>query len=171
MIHVYYGEGKGKTTAAVGLALRAAGNGLSVVLVQFLKGRVSGEITLLRQQPMVTVLRGKEGGKFSFQMDEQQRQAARSLHEANLAEALRLVQADACDLLVLDEALGALACGLLPEQPLRQLLEVPPPGLEIVLTGRPAPDFVLQQADYITEMKCRRHPYTQGVAARKGIEY
>jgi len=171
MIHLYHGDGKGKTTAAMGLALRAAGSGLNVVIVQFLKGRESGEIELLDAMPDVTVLRGKNGCKFSAQMDPGERRAATAIHEENLQEALALAYSGACDMLILDEALGALSTGLLGVETVRGIVTNPPPGLELVLTGRKPPAFITDAADYITEMRCIRHPYTKGVAARRGIEW
>lgn len=171
MIHLYHGDGKGKTTAAMGLALRAAGSGLNVVIVQFLKGRESGEINLLGAMPNVTVLRGKNSFKFSFQMDSGERQAAAEAHEENLQEALELAYSGACDVLILDEALGALSTGLLGAELVRGLVINPLPGLELILTGRKPPEFIMDAADYITEMRCIRHPYTKGVDARRGIEW
>ena len=99
LLHLYYGDGKGKTTAAMGLALRALGSGKRVVIVQFLKGGQSGEIPLLEQLG-ATVYRGKAGQKFVFQMNEAEKAATRTLQNQNLAAAL----AQPCDLLVLDEA-------------------------------------------------------------------
>ncbi len=171
MIHLYCGEGKGKTTAAMGLALRAAGQGLPVVIVQFLKGRVSGEISLLQNLPGVQVLRGKNSLKFSFQMDEGEKKLAKQAHEENLAEALRLTKQNPGGLLVLDEALGALSAGLLCEDTVTSLLAECPKETELVFTGRNPAPFLLERADYITEMKNIRHPFEKGTAARKGIEY
>ena len=103
LLHLYYGDGKGKTTAAMGLALRALGSGKRVVIVQFLKGGQSGEIPLLEQLGAV-VYRGKAGQKFVFQMNEAEKAATRALQNKNLAAAL----AQPCDLLVLDEATSGL---------------------------------------------------------------
>ena len=99
LLHLYYGDGKGKTTAAMGLALRALGSGKRVVIVQFLKGGQSGEIPLLERLG-ATVYRGKAGQKFVFQMNEAEKAATRALQNKNLAAAL----AQPCDMLVLDEA-------------------------------------------------------------------
>lgn len=171
MIHVYCGEGKGKTSAAMGLALRGINAGWKVVIVQFLKGSESGEIAVLKNLPNVTVLRGKQSSKFSFQMNEAELAAARVIHDENLAQALTLVEGGACNMLILDESLGALSKDLLDEETLRSLLVNRGDELEIVLTGRGVPPFVEDAADYITEMKCQRHPYEEGVAARKGVEF
>lgn len=171
LIHIYHGDGKGKTTAAMGLALRAAGNGLQVVIVQFLKGTSSGEIQLMREIPEITVLRENNNPKFSFQMSEEEKREARLVHADNLAAAEKLVAAGKCDLLILDEALGALSSGLLDEGLVQRLVEEKPPALELVLTGRNPSEFLLEKADYVTEMKAQKHPYEQGIDARKGIEF
>lgn len=171
MIHAYYGTGKGKTTAAMGLVLRALGAGWSVVVVQFLKGGSSGEISLLETLPSVKVLRGKNSKKFSFQMTQQERILAREAHEENLAEARRLVAANEVDMLVLDEALGALEKGLLSESSIRALLDEKPQNMELIFTGRVLPDYIAEKADYLTEMVEKRHPYQRGVTSRKGVEF
>lgn len=173
MIHIYHGEGKGKTSAAVGLALRALGAGWKVCVVQFLKGTVSGEIEILRTLPGVTVLRDHNLGKFSFQMTEEERAAARRAHDANLQQALELARQGDVQLLVLDEIFAALSTGLIDAGLVRRTADLAAEQgtPELVLTGRNPPEFLLEQADYITEMKCQRHPYQKGVAARKGVEF
>ena len=167
LIHLYCGDGKGKTTAAMGLALRAAGRGLRVVIVQFLKSGDSGELNILRTLPNVTVLSGKGSTKFSFQMNEEEKLAAKALHEAHLREALALP----FDLLVLDEAASAYATGLLDTALLEEAIHHRPPNTELVLTGRNPAALLLEAADYITEMKCCKHPFERGIAAREGIEF
>lgn len=171
MIHVYHGDGKGKTTAAMGLALRAAGCGHRVVIVQFLKGRDTGEISVLSGLEGVTVLRGKNSSKFSFQMSPEEKRAALEAHNGNLSAAAELVQRGDCQLLVLDEAIGALDCGLLDIALVTRLVEELPDGVELVLTGRNPSPYILSVADYITEMRCERHPFEKGVAARRGVEF
>ena len=115
LTHLYYGSGKGKTTAALGLALRASGAGLRVVIVQFLKDRPCGELTQLALLPNITVLRGKAGKAFIRGLDEAEREATREIQNANLQRARVLVQRGQCDLLILDEALDACQLGLLDE--------------------------------------------------------
>ena len=167
MIHLYHGDGKGKTTAAMGLALRAAGSGKRVVIVQFLKDGTSHEVRMLSKLPGVTVLAGKACSVFTWDMTEEQKKATRELHDKNLKKAL----AASCDLLVLDEVCGACTQGLVTQEPLQQLTEHKPEGLELVLTGRNPQPFMLEHADYITEMVKRRHPFDRGIAAREGIEF
>lgn len=170
-LHVYYGEGKGKTTAALGMALRAAGQGLSVVIVQFLKNTPCGELVQLARLPEITVLRGQEGSRFAFQMSEAEKTASRQIHNDNLRQALALVAEGRCDLLILDEALDACQLGLLDEDLLKEALFGQPPALERVITGHKAIAWIVEAADYVTEMVKHKHPYDQGLKARKGIEF
>ena len=166
LLHLYYGDGKGKTTAAMGLALRALGSGKRVVIVQFLKGGQSGEIPLLEKLG-AKVYRGKAGQKFVFQMNEAEKAATWALQDQNLTAARR----EPADLLVLDEAGSAWELAMVDKAILQQAVLQRPAGQECVLTAHAAPQWMLDAADYVTEMKCHRHPYQKGIAARKGIEY
>ena len=153
LIHLYTGEGKGKTTAAMGLVLRAAGSGLDVLIFQFLKDNSSSERIILEQIPNVTCLPGKDRVKFVSKMDE------------------IIKFCGPFDVLVLDEILCAVQLGVLSEEKLVEFLEHKPRGLEIVLTGHVVSDKVLELADYVTEIRKVKHPYDQGITAREGIEY
>ena len=166
LLHLYYGDGKGKTTAAMGLALRALGSGKKVVILQFLKGGQSGEIPLLEQLG-AKIYRGKAGQKFVFQMNDAEKAATRQLQNANLAAAM----AEPADLLILDEAGSAWELDMVDKELLQKVVLERPAGQECVLTAHAAPQWMLNAADYVTEMKCCRHPYQKGIAARKGIEY
>lgn len=166
LLHLYYGDGKGKTTAAMGLALRAMGSGKRVVILQFLKGGKSGEVPLLEQLG-AKVYRGKAGQKFVFQMNEAEKEATRKLQNANLTAAM----ADPADLLILDEAGSAWELDMVDKALLQKAVLERPAEQECVLTAHAAPQWMLDAADYVTEMKCCRHPYQKGIAARKGIEY
>ena len=166
LLHLYYGDGKGKTTAAMGLALRAMGSGKRVVILQFLKGGKSGEVPLLEQLG-AKVYRGKAGQKFVFQMNQAEKEATRQLQNANLTAAM----ADPADLLILDEAGSAWELDMVDKALLQKAVLERPAEQECVLTAHAAPQWMLDAADYVTEMKCCRHPYQKGIAARKGIEY
>lgn len=166
LIHLYWGYGKGKTTAAMGLALRALGNGKRVVIVQFLKGKESGEIALLRQLG-ATIYRGKAGQKFVSQMGDEERQLTRALQTEHLLQALRTP----ADLLILDEACTACWLEMVDEELLQRAVLQKPPEQELVLTGRDPADWMREAADYSTEMRCHRHPYEKGIVARKGVEF
>lgn len=166
LLHLYYGDGKGKTTAAMGLALRALGSGKKVVVLQFLKGGQSGEIPLLEQLG-AKIYRGKAGQKFVFQMNEAEKAATRDLQNRNLAAAMT----EDADLLVLDEAGSAWELDMVDKALLQKAVLARPAAQECVLTAHAAPQWMLDAADYVTEMKCCCHPYQKGIAARKGIEY
>ena len=171
LIHYYYGDGKGKTTAALGLALRALGYDRRVVLVQFLKNTPCGEIAALARFEHMTVLRGKAGAHFAFAMTPSERRQTKAIHESNLAQALSLVQQGACDLLILDEVTDALKSELLDEAMLRTAILQKPDALELVLTGHSPIDWLVSASDYVTEVKKHKHPYDGGITAREGVEY
>lgn len=166
LLHLYWGDGKGKTTAAMGLALRALGSGKKVVIVQFLKGGASGEVPLLERLG-AKIYRGKAGQKFVSQMNEAEKAATRALQNDNL----RAAAAQAADLLILDEAGSAWELDMVDKELLQRVVLGRPAELECMLTAHAAPQWMLDAADYSTEMKCRRHPYQKGITARKGIEY
>lgn len=169
LIHIYCGDGKGKTTAAVGLTLRSAGAGNRVVFTQFFKDGSSSEISLLRQIPGISVLHADTVGGFWKRMTaEQQAQASRDYTELFHIACER---AKNMDLLVLDEVISACNHGAVPEEALLEFLQNKPEHLEVVLTGRNPSEALLAQADYVTEMKKIKHPFDHGVLARKGIEY
>lgn len=169
LIHIYCGDGKGKTTAAVGLTLRSAGAGNRVVFTQFFKDGSSSEISLLRQIPGISVLHTKTvGGFWKCMTTEQQAQASRDYTELFHIACER---AKNMDLLVLDEVISACNHGTVPEEALLEFLQNKPENLEVVLTGRNPSEALLAQADYVTEMKKIKHPFDHGVLARKGIEY
>lgn len=169
MIHIYCGDGKGKTTAALGLALRAAGSGRRVLLLQFFKDGKSAEFAALAHVPEVEVVRQSRTFGFSWTLSEQEREEARRYYSALLEDAFR--RGSEFDLLVLDEAMSACTTGMVDQARLLALLEGKPEGLEVVLTGRNPPQALLEAADYATEMKKIKHPFDRGIAARPGIEY
>ena len=163
MLHLYFGSGKGKTTAAAGLALRALGHSKMVVIVQFLKDGTSGEIEPLRR--LGAAVFACPNAKFTWLMTPQEKAAALAHNTQTLEAALQMP----CDLLILDEACAALRAALLPEALLQKAVLNAP--YEVVLTGRDPADWMLQNADYITEFTAHRHPYEKGIPAREGIEY
>ena len=165
MLHLYWGNGKGKTTAAMGLALRALGHVRRVVIVQFLKDGTSGEIAPLRAAGAAVY--ACPNAKFTWLMDEADKAAAREASARALGQAL----AEPFDLLVLDEACAALKSSILDEALLRRAVAFAKNGREVVLTGRDPAPWLQDAADYSTEMRAHRHPYADGVAAREGVEY
>ncbi len=170
MIHLYYGDGKGKTTAALGLTIRALGSGFRVVFVQFLKNQATGELAVLDGLQGVTVLRGKEGSGFSFSMTEEEKAKTKLLHTENLKSAIALAASGKCDMLVLDEAVGAYARDLIDRTMLEDFVRNKPENLELILTGRNPAKWMIDLADYVSEIKKVKHPYDRGIPARTGIE-
>ena len=160
MVHLYCGEGKGKTTAAMGLALRMAGRGKRVVVAQFLKGADSGERYALAMLPQVTLLPLPERVKFSFQLTPEEREAEQVRYLALAEQARTLGAQPDC---------GLLNPGLLPLEEVISCLDRA--AGEVVLTGRDPDPALVGRADYITEMGKLRHPFDLGTAARPGVEY
>ena len=170
LIHIYCGDGKGKTTAAVGLAVRCAGRGNKVLLVQFLKSRDSGELYSLAKLPDIKVMRGKESKKFTFQMNEEEKHALLIEHNKMFEQVLAKIKNGGYSLLILDEVIGALNAKVFEMPKLIEFLRHKPENLEVVLTGRnPAPELV-EIADYVSEMRKVKHPMDKGIMAREGIE-
>ncbi|MBP7926400.1 MAG: cob(I)yrinic acid a,c-diamide adenosyltransferase [Desulfobulbus sp.] len=166
-VQVYTGDGKGKTTAALGLALRAAGAGLRVYFGQFIKNADYSEIkALARFADCITV---RQFGRGCFLLTEPAPEDRAAARRALDAIGLALVSGD-YDLVIADEANVAVALGLIEPDDLVALIDQRPEQVELVLTGRGAPDAVLARADLVTEMRCVRHYYDRGVLARQGIE-
>lgn len=168
-IHIYHGNGKGKTTAAIGLAVRAAGCGLKVLVFQFLKNNASNERNILEKIDNITCLPGREHVKFVSQMNGDEKAELRHYNTKALDEIVKFCSP--FDMLVLDEILCAVQLGVLSEEKLIRFLEHKPRGLEIVMTGHEISERMLGLADYVTEMRKIRHPYDEGKMAREGIEY
>ncbi|NLD58675.1 MAG: cob(I)yrinic acid a,c-diamide adenosyltransferase [Clostridiales bacterium] len=166
-MHIYFGDGKGKTSAALGLALRALGSGFSVCFAGFMKARPSGEIEALRRFENARVLRSDVADpRFLNELSPSER----AEYLAGQRRLFLLIGFDA-DVIVLDEVFSAISCGALSEAELRAFLDRRPPSVEIILTGRDPGAEILKRADYITRMEKVAHPYDRGVPARRGIEY
>ena len=170
LVQVYTGEGKGKTTAALGLALRAVGRGLKVVVIQFLKADgATGELMAARR--LSPELEIKSMGRPGFIGPEGPTAEDIALAGAALEAAGRQLDRGDCDLLVLDEVNVAFSMGLVSEAAILELMERKPPHMELVLTGRGAPAAVLERAHLVTTMAATRHYFDEGEPARKGIEH
>jgi cob(I)alamin adenosyltransferase len=165
-IQVYTGNGKGKTTAALGLALRGAGAGLQVFVGQFLKQGDYSEIKALSLFENVTVEQFGMGRFVRGLPSDQEKAAARKGYD-RLCD---ILEAGVHDLIIVDEGNVAVTCQLISEEELLTLMEKKPGNVELVITGRGASPAVMNRADLVTEMKEIKHYYHQGVAARKGIE-
>ena len=169
LIHLYCGDGKGKTTAALGLALRAAGAGKQVVFTQFFKDGSSSEIEPLAALPGVRVFHADTVRGFYRNMTPTQREQAGKDFAALFRQVTQAAQE--ADLLILDEIVSACNRGVVPEKLVTDFLREKPARLEVVLTGRNPSAALLELADYITEMRKLRHPFDRGIGARKGIEF
>lgn len=171
-IHVYCGDGKGKTTAAMGLCVRALGRGWNVVVSQFLKGQGTGELKILRDLPGCCVVEAPTATcKFVFQMDEQEKADYRQCVQRHFRETVKAAQETGAKLLVMDEVLDAVAMKMLDDEELAAFLTSRPADLEVVMTGRAPTPCVEPLCDYITRMTKIRHPYDQGLNARIGVEF
>ena len=175
LIHVYTGDGKGKTTAALGLALRAAGHGMRTYFCQFMKGQDYGELraaAMLAEHLTVAqfgqpiFIHISEDGRHTTATAEDIR-----LAQGGLAAARQAMLGGEYDIVILDEINVALHFKLLAVQDVLSLLDAKPPQVELVLTGRRVPPEILARADYVTEMREVEHPYRRGVQARPGIEF
>lgn len=166
-IQVYTGDGKGKTTAAVGLTIRAIGNGLKVFFVQFIKSTHSGEIEILNKfSDYVDIYRCPTG--FIYEIpDEKQIEKVKEC----LKEIKNKITTKKYDLIVLDEMTVAINTCLISRMDAETIINMKPPQTELVITGRDAPEWICEKADLVTEMKKIKHYFDKGVKARKGIEY
>ena len=175
LVQIYTGDGKGKTTAAFGLALRAAGRGNRVLIFQFLKPPTLelGERLAVERCGLPIRLESLEAQWHLFRSlrSEQDREAARAAVGDALGRLTELAAKRAYDILVLDEVVFCLSLDLARPADLRRLLEQRDPGVEVILTGRGATPELIELADLVTEMKKVKHPFDQGVHARPGIEY
>ena len=168
MIHLYCGDGKGKTTAAVGLAVRAAGSGMQVLFVQFFKSGKSSEVTALEKLGIVTAHPGVHYGRYKS-LDEERKAEVRDSYGELLDDVI--AHAAEYDLIVLDESVSTYGYAMIDREQLMEFLRQEGSRREIVLTGRdPLPELT-DAADYVTEMKKVKHPFDGGIAARQGIEY
>ena len=171
LIHLYTGDGKGKTTASIGLAIRAAGSGKKVVFTQFMKGRKTSELNSFDKINNITVIRSDKNLGWFKKDSEDSVSAFTGEHNRILTEIENLVSSGECDVLVMDESTYPYNYGIIDKARFEALITNKPVSMEIVLTGRNAPDFFVEHANYITEMKKIRHPYDSGIEARLGIEY
>ncbi|MFY9175291.1 MAG: cob(I)yrinic acid a,c-diamide adenosyltransferase [Peptococcia bacterium] len=171
-VQIYTGEGKGKTTAAFGLAMRAVGRGLKVLFCQFMKGTATGELNVAAKlAPLLTIHRYGITGKFSWQLNEYELEELKNAIAEGFQEAQSIAQEGKYDVLILDEILVAVKENLLEAEDVCQLILTKSPRTELVLTGRYAAPEILELADLVTEMKEVKHYYAKGVPAREGIEY
>lgn len=167
-IHIYTGNGKGKTTAAIGLGVRATGEGLKVYMIQFMKGRRYSEIDALDHIQNFTVV---QFGRDEFVLKENPEQIDIDLARKGFEQAKIIINKGEHDVVILDEINVAVDYNLIPLNDVLQLLEEKPKKVELILTGRYAAPEVVKQADIVSEILEIKHPYQNGIESRKGIDW
>lgn len=169
---IYTGDGKGKTTAAMGLCMRALGCGLTVRIFQFCKSSPTGELNTLNKLERVELRRADaECKKFVWDMTPEEKEQWAEAQQELFDEACEAACSPDVDLVILDEIMGAMRQGAIDAGQVLYLMKHKYRGCELVLTGRDAPPAIVEQADYVTEMKAVKHPHDHGVFARRGIEF
>ncbi|MEG0774944.1 cob(I)yrinic acid a,c-diamide adenosyltransferase [Clostridium sp.] len=171
-IQVYTGNGKGKTTAAVGLATRAAGNEYRVIMVQFLKGGATGELESAKKlQPYFSIHRFEKPRGFFWTLNEEEKLELKDEIQEAYRFCLKQLEEKSCDILIMDEVMGALGNNLITEEQLLELMDKKPEDIELIMTGRNVPEKIMEKANLVTEMRDVKHYFSEGVPARKGIEF
>lgn len=170
-IHIYCGDGKGKTSAALGLAIRAAGRGKKVLIVRFLKTEDSGEVPILCRIPGITVTPCDREFGFVFRMGAEEKAEAAKYFRQRFAQACHEAVSRGYGILILDEILAACNYGMVQETDVIDFLKNRPGCLEVILTGRDPSHQLLEIADYVSDIQMIKHPYKKGIPAREGIEY
>ena len=166
-IHIYTGDGKGKTTAAIGMAIRAAGHGMKTYMGQFMKGQHYGELTALYNHPYITI---EQYGDVECVHREEVTQKHIDQAHRGLELARRAMLSNKYDIIVLDELNVAVWFDLITTEEVLELLNDRPENVEVILTGRRAPEKLMRIADLVSEVKEIKHYYNRGVKARNGIE-
>lgn len=167
MIHIYCGDGKGKTTAAIGLAVRMAGYNKKVLFMQFLKGSYTGELEILQKCENITVMRCDKNYGFFRSMTDSDKENIIKCHNENLEYVLK--NTDSFDMIVLDEIFAAYNYDLADREKVKEIVEKYKG--ELVMTGRDPQEWFVERADYVSEIKKIKHPYDRGITAREGIEF
>ena len=168
-VQVYTGNGKGKTTAALGLALRAAGHGLKTYFCQFLKGQDYGELSAIKKfSPLITIEQFGRKGFIHVTENPDKEDIERA--QKGLQKCYKMMESRKYRIIVLDEINVAVHFNLFSEKEIHDFLDKKPEEIEVILTGRYAPESFVERADLVTEMKEIKHYYNKGIQARKGIE-
>ncbi|MBD7912995.1 MULTISPECIES: cob(I)yrinic acid a,c-diamide adenosyltransferase [Clostridium] len=170
LVHIYCGEGKGKTTTSIGLSVRAAGNGMKVIFTQFLKNNDSSELKILNSIENIDLIPCEESFGFFFNMTDEQKVEAKKVYSSLLTSVLKKSKEADYDMLVLDEIMAAYNYNLVDRDELIEFLKNKPEKLEVVMTGRNPDEKLIELADYVSNIQKIKHPYDKGIFARKGIE-
>lgn len=170
-VQVYTGNGKGKTTAALGLALRAVGRGLKVIIIQFMKGSETGELySVEKLSPDLKIYRFEVQEKFFWALTPEEKELLKENVIKGYDFALKQLEERTCDILILDEIMGTIHSKILEVKDVIKLIEAKAETQELILTGRNVPEEIFERADLVTEMKDLKHYFNKGVKAREGIE-
>lgn len=170
LVHIYCGNGKGKTTTGMGLCVRAAGYGYKVLIYQFMKNNRTSERKVLETVDNITIINGLEEEKFSFQMTEEEKAQRRIFYAGQLSMVEKLAREGDYDVLFLDEVIYTIRAGLLDEKRVTDFLDHKPEKLEVIMTGQNPGEELIRRADYVSEICMRKHPFEKGIGARDGIE-
>lgn len=172
LVQVYYGKGKGKTTAAIGLGIRAIGNDYKVIMIQFLKHDTTGECKVLKNlEPEFKIFHFEKRRGFTWQLSDEEKSELKSETSNALKFASKVMDTGQCDILILDEILNSLELGFVSEEDVCTLIDSKSDDVELVLTGRTLPENIAKRADYISHIEDIKHPMERGVDARRGIEF
>lgn len=171
MKHLYFGDGKGKTTAAVGIAVRASGSNLKVLFVQFLKTEFSGERHVLSHTENVTLTLCPADLKFTFQMNEKEKAQAAKIFKGIFDRSVTLALTEKYDMVVFDEIIDAINAEMLTESEVVEFITNAPSSMEIIMTGHNPSQKMIDLCDYVTEFKKIKHPYDRGITGRIGVEF
>ena len=171
LIHIYCGDGKGKTTAAMGLGMRAAGRRKKVLLTQFLKSNKTGELNSIEKlSEFFHVVKGVPAKKFVWNMNEEEKLEVKKEHTNRFREVTKKAIEEEYDLLILDEIIATINRDFVMLSEVIDFLKNKPTGLEVVMTGRNPKEELIELADYVSEIKAIKHPYNKGIKSRVGIE-
>lgn len=171
LIHIYCGDGKGKTSAAIGLAVRAAGSGMNVLFARFLKNEFSGELKILDEITRIKVLHLERSYGFFQTLNKEEQKEVREMYAGLWMRIVEETEQGSWDVLVIDEFMAAYRYGLIDRDESLRFLRGKPEYLEVVLTGRDPDQSLVELADYVSEIRKVKHPFDRGIRARKGIEY
>lgn len=171
LVQIYTGDGKGKTTAAIGQGIRSAGYGLNVVMVQFLKGGYTGELSTIDKINNFNIFRFEKERDFVWNLSKPEIEELRKEIRTGYEFIKKIVDEGSYDVLIVDEIMGAHYNKFITTDEIIYLIKNKKESMELVLTGRDVPQEVIDLADLVTEMKMIKHPFEKGIAAREGIEY
>ena len=171
MKHLYFGDGKGKTTAAIGIAVRAAGSNLKVLFVQFLKTEFSGERHVLSPTESETLALYKTDLQFTLQMNEKEKAQAAKIFKDIFDHSVTLALTEKYDMVVFDEIIDAINAEMLTESEVVEFITNAPSSMEIIMTGHNPSQKMIDLCDYVTEFKKIKHPYDRGITGRIGVEF